>query len=71
MATGTLLRASGELPRVSDVGGPESLEGLWCLGPSWSTFGFVTLRCYARDARDDAAVVSDVLSRAAETRIGS
>lgn len=30
-----------------------------------------TLRCYARDARDEAAVVSDVLSRAAEARVGS
>jgi integrase len=30
-----------------------------------------TLRCYARDARDEAAVVSDVLSRAAEAKIGS
>jgi integrase len=30
-----------------------------------------TLRCYARDARDEAAVVSDVLARAAEARIGS
>ena len=30
-----------------------------------------TLRCYARDARDDATVVSDVLARSADSGIGA